>query len=245
MELTIGASYPARLSGPISVKMEESHALMVYIPYSLVGTAFSEIHALCIGTKDGVYRELVDKNLRKIFPEWTDASPFELQKVQPNESGEAQFTMADWAADSPWVNKKGETVQNYSFKWINELNSGIRQSTDAERAAAESMWGAKWGKPAAPTPHDTSKPKVVEAEAVKPATPKRGRPATAAKIRTSSAEEVMELLVKKYHPNGASDDEQQALGDKYYFPAQDELFGVNVAAETPEQWGAVADKLGL
>jgi len=251
MELIIGASYPAKRSGAIVVGESKAGALMVYIPFTLTGgIAFTGNQSVCIGTKDGTLQERAIEGLRDIFG-WTTENPFDLQRLEIPEGDAPEFVLADYHNEPYVPNGKSEQVDSYKFRWLNKLGSGITPATSEDETAALAKWGKKFGaavstpkaekKVAAPTPHDTTKP-----ETAKPATRKvPTRKTAAAEPRKSSADETMELLCKKH--GIAADDEAgvEKLGNEHWFPAQDELFGKNVSAETPEQWGQVADKLGL
>lgn len=239
-ELKEGASSPAKRNGVISVK--DTGALMVYVPYKLVGEYEHEgVQSICIGKKDGTLQEAALATLRKVFG-WNTANPYDLQRIPMTDSEEAEFQLAEWHNEQ-WENKEGKMVDSWKFRWFNELGKGVIPATDEEERASLEKWGSKFEMALGSKPVATEK--KTETEKAKAPVRKASAPAKKSEPRKSSPEEVMELLVKKYHPDGASEDEQQALGDKYYFPAQDELFGVNVAAETPEDWGKVADHLGL
>ncbi len=239
-ELVIGASYPARRNGQIAVSMNpETKSLMVYIPFALCGMEFSGVQSINIGTKAGVLNEVALQNLREIF-NWQTENPFDLQRLPQPESQDAEFTLADCFIDSYTPKGKTDAIESYKFRWLNKLGGGIKVSTDDEESEAMKVWGAKFN-------FAPSTPKAEKKSAAKTAPSRKVPTKTAAKEpRKSSAEEVMELLIKKHYPNGdATDDQQQKLGDDFYFPAQDKLFGQNVSAETPEQWGQVANELGL
>ena len=246
-------TYQARRTNPIVISETPNGALMGWIEYRLLNAdiAFHGVHSVVLGKTDGTLMTKTFENLHKIFPTWTSNNPFELSAIPIPDGDGVEFVLVDCYIDDTYIpanSEDGQPVLQFKARWLNAVgDSRLPVVTPDEVQTIQSKWSSKWdaigGKPAA-TP--AKKVEVVEAEVVKPAAPKRGRPAAVkSAARTSSAEEVMSLLVKKYHPNGASEDEQQALGDKYYFPAQDKLFGVNVSAETLEQWGMVAVELGL
>lgn len=257
--LTVGGSYPARRNGPMAVQATKDNALMVYIGYSLVGVNHLGRHGVCIGTKDGTIQQRALDGLKKIFPAWASANPFDLQRIALPETEDAEFMLADWHNEA-WTNGKGETVDSWQFRWLNELGAGVRQSTEEEEAAALKLWGGKFaavlGLPAKEVAKATGNPTQSSGATLPSRSPGRPKKVTAepAKVaRKSSAEEVMRLLTNKSYPNHpkdadgnviATEDEQQSLGNEFY-NAQDALFGQNVGAKTPEQWGQVADRLGL
>lgn len=246
MELIIGASYPAKRSAAIAVGESEKGALMVYISFSLTGgIAFTGNHSVCIGTKDGTLQERGIQGLRDIFG-WTTENPFDLQRIEVIEGDAPEFILADYHNEPYTPKGKSEEVDSYKFRWLNKLGSGLNQATPEAEVAAMAKWGNKFS--TAP-----STPKEIKSDAkantrtpVKVTTPKRALPTKVAKsTRTETAESVMTLLAKKHKADENDADEMQKLGDEYFFPAQDKLFGANVSAETPEQWGQVADALGL
>lgn len=244
MQLIIGASYPARRSAAIAVGESEKGALMAYIPFALTGgIAFSGNHSVCIGTKDGTLQERAIEGLRDIFG-WNTENPFDLQRIEIPEGDAPEFVLADYH-NEPYVNNSGKEVDSYKFRWLNKLGSGLKQADETEESAALAKWGAKFS--SAPSTPKADKKAVAKPEqkTVPSKTPTRKMPTNKTKTRKSSAEEVMELLAKKHNTDTNDAEAMQALGDKYFFPAQDELFGQNVSAENPEQWGAVAEKLGL
>lgn len=243
-----GGSYGARRNGAIRVFETEKGALMASIPYVIPTVSFEGEHSLVLGAKDGSMQERNIQAMQEHFGWAGEIGEFTPAAV---DGDGPQFKLVDWH-NEPYE-KNGETVDKWVFRWLNRIGSG---QTPEQIEAAKSKWGKKISavlglsatetKPAAKaSPKPEPEP---EAEPEKAAAPKRKLPAKAAakkEPRKSSAEEVMELLVKKYHPTGATDDQQQELGDKYFFPSQDKLFGVGVAAESPEQWGQVADDLGI
>jgi len=239
-ELKIGGNYLGKRNGVIAVKPSKQGALMVNIPYSVIDSGATGIHSICIGTKDGTLQEKAILNLREIFKGWTSANPFDLQRLPENESGEAEFELKDWHDESYTPEGKDTIVNKFVFRWLNPISRASLPASETEEAEVLAKWGKKFEyilKPVTatvtPEPTPVSKPtKKVPAKKVE-------------SVRVSSAEEIMDLLIAKYHPKGASEDEQQKLGDNYFFPAQDTLFGKDVSAETPEQWGQVANHLGL
>lgn len=247
-ELIIGASYPARRSGAIVVGESKQGALMVYIPFTLTGgIAFSGNQSVCIGTKDGTLQDRAIENLRDIFG-WTTENPFDLQRIEIPEGDAPEFVLADYH-NEPYVPQgKSEEVDSYKFRWLNKLGSGVTAATDEDETAALAKWGKKFSsapstpKKEKPTPTSSSPSNKMPAAK---AAPKRAVPTAKKEVRKESAESVMALLAKKHGADENDADAMQKLGDEHFFPAQDKLFGANVSAETSEQWGQVADSLGL
>jgi hypothetical protein len=252
-ELIIGASYPARRSGAVVVGESKQGALMVYIPFTLTsGIAYSGNHSVCIGTKDGTLQERAIEGLRDIFG-WTTENPFDLQRIPLSEGGEPEFILADYHNEPYTPNGKSEQVDSFKFRWLNKLGSGIAPATDEDESAAMAKWGKKFSSaPSTPktlatksakTPVNTAENKPAEKSLPKRALPtKSAKPAEA---RKETMESVLTLLANKHGANEDDADAMQKLGNDLFFPAQDKLFGANVSAETPEQWGRVADSLGL
>lgn len=245
-ELVLGAAYPARRSGQIAVSMNpETKSLMVYIPFALCGIEFSGTQSICIGTKDGTLQEVALQNLHDIF-NWQTENPFDLQRLPQSEGQEAEFTLAECFIDSYTPKGKTDAIQSYKFRWLNKVGGTTKVSTEDEEAAALEVWGKKFS--SAPSTPKSEKKSTSKPEG-KPAAkaPARKLPTnTAAKeVRKETAESVMTLLAKKHEADESDGDAMQKLGDEFFFPAQDKLFGVGVSAETPEQWGQVANELGL
>lgn len=241
-KLIEGASYPARRSEAIAVNESALGAVMVYIPYTLVGVVYTGIQSVCIGTKDGVLQEKQIATLREVFPGWTSENPFELQRLPLPEGDAAEFKLADYQ-NEPYE-KNGVTVDSWKFKWLNTLGSGLKYSTETDEQKVLSKWGKKFGVAAAPAAKVETKTATAEVVSEKSKTPARKTPAKKA-ARTSSAKEVFELLVKSKYPNGATEQQSEDLGNDVWFPALDEVLGQGATEGTPEQWGQVADKLGV
>jgi hypothetical protein len=241
-ELKIGGNYLAKRNGTIAVKQSEQGALMVNVPYIIHDSEIVGIQSICIGTKDGTLQEKAINNLRDIFKGWTSANPFDLQRLPENESGEAEFELKDWH-NEPYTNRAGNTIDKHVFRWMNPISRANLPASETEEAEVLAKWGKKFEyilKPVAPTVNP--EPAPVAPKKVAKVTQK---PAKVEVARQSSPEEVMDLLCKKYNIAATDEAGQQKLGDDYYFPANDALFGVGNLAETPEQWGQVANHLGL
>ena len=136
-ELVKGASYLAKLAGQIIVQESKKGALMVYVPYSLVGLEFQETHSLCIGTKDGQLQEATLQNLRDIFG-WTTENPFDLQRLDISTAPE--FKLVDWHAE-PYKKENGDDVDKWVFRWLNRAGSGVAPATDEEEAETMAKMG--------------------------------------------------------------------------------------------------------
>jgi len=242
----IGGSYPARRTSAIAIKASESGALMAYIPYALVGDAIHEgTHSMCIGTKDGTIQEKTILNLREIFPAWTTANPFDLQRI-PEPGEEAEFKLSEYFDDS-YTNKSGGVTQKFSFKWLNKLSSGTAPATQDEEAEILAKWGAKFsavlgGKASAPIAQAVA-PELATAASKPGRKPKAA--AVVQDVPESSAEAVYAAICEKHA--SISDDEKGEL----YFKLQDKAFPTkerdgngNFKVElTPKEWGMVLAKV--
>jgi len=249
-ELIIGASYPARRSAPIVVGESKQGALMVYIPFTLTGgIAFSGNHSVCIGTKDGTLQERAIEGLRDIFG-WKTENPFDLQRLEIPEGDAPEFVLADYH-NEPYANQKGEEVDSYKFRWLNKLGSGIVPATEDDESAAMAKWSKKFSS-APSTPKETKPAAKAELKPAKnPAektVPKRTLPAKSA-ARTETIESITSLLCKKHGKDENNQDDTDALGNEILFPTVDKFMGqenfVDFDKLTKEQWGQIADSLGL
>ena len=207
---------------------------MVKIPFeSLDADPIAGTYSTCIGQKDGTMQELTIKNLMETFKV---ENLVDLETLEVPDQPTHEFDLSDWQAG-----------KYPGFKWLNPP----REAQDPSKI--QEKWGAKLAlfsanKPAPSTPKAAAEPatKPVETKS-EPAKPTRKLPTKAAakEVRKETAESVMTLLAKKHGADENDADAMQQLGDEYFFPAQDKLFGANVSAETPEQWGQVAVELGL
>lgn len=258
VELVLGADYPARRNGQIAVSMNpETKSLMVYIPFALCGIEFAGTQSICIGTKDGTLQEVALQNLHDIF-NWQTENPFDLQRMAQPESQDAEFTLAECFLDSYTPKGKTDAIQSYKFRWLNKLGSGAKVSTDDEESAAMEVWGEKFSSAlSTPKPEKKAEAKKEEKPAVKTSARKLPARTVATAVtkeaRKETCDSVTDLLAKREGKNVDDQDEMNELGNNILFPACDKLFGTwdgktltkSGFAETPEQWGQVADELGL
>lgn len=256
-QLVIGASYPARRSSGIAVKESTKGALMVHIPFKLTGDlAFEAIHSVCIGTKDGTLQEHAIENLHRIFPAWDSQNPFDLQRLEIPEGSDAEFMLVNYHNEPYTPEGKTEQVDRFVFQWINELGRGAVQASDDEEKATLAKWGVKFGlgkSAAAGKPTKKTEPEPDSAPTTRKAPGKK----SAAAPRKSNAGEVWALLLKKHGVKTVKDNDGDIVADpetpesvtdpiqEEYFNAQDELFGKGAEVTTDEQWGQVADRLGV
>lgn len=237
-------TYTARRSGPIVVYESDAGALMADIPVRLLNAdiAFSFTHSVCLGKIDGTLMTKTFETLHKIFPSWEGNNPFDLQDVEIPEGDGAEFELAECDVDDSYISPTtGEAVVQFKARWLNALGAGRRAALpDDEKEQVVSKWSVKWdaisGKPAA-----AAKP----APAAKKEAPakRQAPPAKKAAPRTATMEDVWNALVKKNE--GVSEDD---ISNNILYPAADEIAGQSVSdvtTLTPEQWGAIADKLGV
>ena len=239
-EPKLNTRYQCCRTGLITFEESLQGALMVKIPFeSLDADPIAGTYSTCIGQKDGTMQELTIKNLMETFKV---ENLVDLLTLEVPDQPTHEFDLSDWQAG-----------KYPGFKWLNPP----REAQDPSKV--EEKWGAKLAlfsanKPAPSTPKSAAKPtakpaaeKPVEKPAEK-ALPKRALPTKSAKpaeARKETMESVLTALAKKNGVNEDDADAMQKLGNDYFFPAQDKLFGKDVSAETPEQWGQVAEELGL
>jgi hypothetical protein len=266
-------NYLARRSGPIVIGETSNKAIMAYIPYRILNNGaegYEDVYAACLMAKDGTIQARNFEELHKVFPGWATNDPFELQDIAIPEGEEPEFALKNCYHEEYAPEGKESTMQ-FRVKWFNALNSDPRipaPVTDDGRKAILARFGSKLkalgslGGPAKKTtktapapapaaevddiPMDTPTP-APAAPAPAPAK-KPGKPAAPAKVvRKSSDTEVFVGIQNKFADK--SEEEHSTL----YWNTQYELFpnkekdadGQWVKELTPEEWGQVADKLGL
>jgi hypothetical protein len=256
-------TYQARRSNAITVREEESGALMVYIPYQLVGDVqFSGTHAHCIGKKDGTLLNRAYATLRQIFPAWDGQNPFGLEELPLLEEDVAEFELGNCFHETyERQNDQNETVSGVSFKaqWLNPLGGGAPSKEPMDEAGRKKVitkWASKFKALSGTGPKPAQAPAAASKQPATPSKPaapaKTAPPAKAAaggpprspktaggQARTATLEEVWEALVKA-NPEESEDD----LGTKFY-AAQDEVAPDAGGELTPVQWGKVAEALGV
>jgi hypothetical protein len=251
-EIPNNGTYRATTGGIKLVVYEaDSGSLCVALPVTLQGSevAWSGKTTLTLGKSDGSLQTRTIENLQAIFPEWA-GDPFALGELETKETVFEVVGQQEKYADRA----TGEDRLGFKIQWVNPIGGGIKMPealTPAEVKDLKSKWGAKFKavakssaklaeKVVAETPEPTPEP-------VKKSTaPARKAPAAAKKVvRELSANLVSELLAKKLFGTTELSEAQESEHSTKWFEAMDELFGVNVTAETPEQFGQLADKLGV
>lgn len=273
-ELLAVGTYPAKVYRPESsetnsglvIKETKEGALTVQIPVIIEfedGSDWKGKGTVTLVKRDGTPMTRAIESLVAIFG-WQDVNNFfELEDL---DASGAEFEVViihdDWIPD-------GETqpIKVAKVQWINEIGASAKMPQPvADRKKLLTKYGSKFkavatarpaAKPAAAKAKPAPEPEAaVEAkpEEVKPTPAKKGgapaRPApksagppsrksTSATARTCTQEEVWDLLCE-----ANPDDDDKALGAKYY-AAQDKLFPGANGDLTLQQWGEVANELGV
>ena len=225
---------------------------MAYVPFALIGAAvaFTGVHALCLGAKDGTASIKNITTLKTVFPSWDKDELADIE--MPAEGEEAPtFELADCFHDDSYTPEGAEApVVQFKAKWLNPVGGGMRKQPmdEAERKAAKTKWASKFKAALASQPaKSVAAPAKSAAPAAKPAPAKAaasappGRKSTAATARTSTQEEVWDAVVAKHEDK--SDDEKAQL----YYDACDSVVEGSSAdpslLDTPAKWGKVAEAL--
>lgn len=252
MNLPPAGSYTAQQNGTVLIRSEESGALMAYIPYALIGVAYSGIYALCLGAKDGTASVKNITTLKTVFPEWDKD---ELADIEMPSEGEApQFELADCYHDDSYTPPGAESpVVQFKAKWLNPVGGGMKKQpmTEAERKTAKTKWASKFKAALASQPAKLAAASKPAASPTKPETKPAAKAAVggppgrkAAKAaRTSSLEEAWAKL-EESTPDLSEEDRAQ----KWYDACDSVVDGSSSDADlidTPEKWGQVADALGV
>lgn len=253
-------TYSAKRNAPIVITGGgDGEALMAVIPYKIVGHEginFTGKHYLTIGTKSG---ELQAKNIaacRKCFTAWTTNDIYDLQEVPLQEDDTPEFELADCHEEEYTPPGKTEARRTFKASWFNPPGEGggnmPEKASDDQKKAVITRWGSKLkatiasmgsGSSSAPASKSSAKPQQQE---LAPAA-KKGVPGPKKSSgRKMTQEEVWDALCKK-HPEAAKDGskEQDHWAQDVLWPAAKEIAGNDSGELTDEQWGKVADKLGL
>lgn len=239
-------SYTARRTGPIVVRETDRHALCAYIPLTLCN---SEVNwagkaVVTLGKQDGTLQVNAIANFGKIWPSWDRTDFFALEEIPIPDGDGPEFEVTDCVIEQ--FDPGDGTGERDVFKigWVNPLGGSVAMPEPvaaADRKNLIAKWSSKFKANAGGT-------KVKPAES-KPATapaasgpPKRTPPTRSKEPRMSNGDEVWELLTKA-NPK----ENQDKLMDKYY----ETVNGIhpggedNIKAVSPEEWGEIADKLGV
>lgn len=242
-------TYKARRYEAIRIGEAKTGSLCAYIPSQLLPSGYQFEHTLTLYKADGTSMTGNLQTLQQVFPTWTvntegELNPFDLAEIPLGEDGKAEFKLADCYHEE----YNGKT--RFKAQWFNAL--GREEAAPEEVNAIKSKWSAKFKQAAAlvksPIAKPTPSPAVV-AEVVeeKPAevksTPKRA--AKAAKVEPTkptfdTSEAIFAALLKKH-----SDKNDEEVANHVWYPACDELFGVNNMPASTDDLAKLAEKLGL
>jgi hypothetical protein len=253
MNIPEPGSYRAQQNGTVIIRQEESGSLMAYIPYALVGAAvnYAGVHNLTLGAKDGTPQTKNITSLKAVFPNWDADNLADIEL--PNEEGAEvpQFDLADCYHDDSYQPEGADSpIIQFRAKWFNPIGGGKKQPMTAEeRKAALTRWKSKFKALGASKPAAAAPAKETKAAAPAPAPAKKaavsgppGRKSTAAQARTATQDEVWNGLVAA-NPDAGEDD----LATKYYEACDAVVEGSSAdpGVLTIQNWGAIADKLGI
>ena len=224
--------YQAKHNGPIVISPEDSGAIMVYIPYTLVnaGFNFSGIYAACIAQKDGTPSTQTIVNLAKIFRLESVDDFVAIQELEVITDGLPEFELAEWSEEE--YNGR-VTVKP---RWINALGGGFRKKPLDESGKKKfiSQMGSRLKSILANVDHSEAEPETESEDAVEKqeekssGTPARragggslpGRRSTAAQERTSTQDETWDAWdaknpkPKEYKGDWIND--KDGSGDKFW-----------------------------
>lgn len=249
-QLLAPGNYPARTNAKMVVyETEKTGSLCVAVPLNVVDAEGVAIWAgkttITLGKADGTLMTKSIENLKKCFPEWDGVNPFGLEEIEPGVNelsivGEHE----DYTPEATDENPDPQSVTSFKVKWLNPpggSGASMKEPLDeASRKKVLTKWGGKFKAigtaPKAAVP--AAKPAAAPTKPAAKAPPSR-KPAAKAADRTSSQEEVWTLLKK-----ANEDESDDTLAAKFY-EAQDEVAPGANGGLTDEQWGAVADKLGV
>ena len=245
-------TYRAQQNGTVTIRLEESGALIAYIPSLLLNCnepanfTYEHTHVLC--KKDGTPMQKNIDAMKAVFnwPGLVDEASFEIP--MPEEGAEVpQFYLADCYHDDSYTPEGAESpLIQFKAKWFNVVGGGRKAAmTPDERKAALAKFKAKFkalgatsAKPAATA---AAKPAAATAPAKKAAVSgPPGRKTVAGQARTSTQEEVWTKLME----NGET---EEANGVTFYAGCDAVVEGSSddPSQLTPVQWGAIADHLGV
>lgn len=251
-EIPNAGTYRAKTGNTKLVVYEaDTGSLCCALPVVLIESeiAWSGKTTLTLGKSDGTLNTRTIENLHRIFPAW-DGDPFKLDELNTAENEFEVVCQHETFQDKT----TGEDRTGFKVQWVNPLfgtaNMPEKLAPD-EVKSLKAKWASKFKAIAKPTSPAAKTTPAAPAEKAETKTPSRKAPVVGKKNRTSSPEEVMELLIKKHYPgdDGATEDQQQELGDKFYWPTIDKVMGEknfnDINKVSPEQWGDIANKLGL
>jgi hypothetical protein len=246
----------ARRTKPVVIVETEAGALGLEIAFELIGgdMKYQGVDTFYFGKKDGSLMLSTWESMKEIFPDWAGTNPFELEEIPVNETGEAEFILAQCYIDDSWTPEgKDEPVEQFKAKFLNSLTRGAKRSepiAESDRKAILAKWGSKFKAVGAASSKSASASKPAAGKTTAPAKP--GAPAQGGKPsrepdpepETETVEESDQETVWDAFQAANPNLDEKKMGAKW-FAAQDELFGKGKEAESGEDWGKLKAHLGL
>ena len=251
--LLAAGTYPAKTNAKMVVYEADSGSLCAAVPLNALSPdgeiIWSGKTTITLGKSDGTLMTKAIENLKKCFPEWGGQDPFVLEEIEPGANdlsivGEHETYTPKPTDEDP----DPQPVETFKVKWLNPpggSGAAMKEPLDeAGRKKVLTKWGGKFKAGGSAPAAKAAPAKAAPTAPAKPApkgapTPPSRKPAAKTETRSSSQEEVWTLLKK------ANEDEtDEALAEKFY-AAQDEVVPGANGEMTAEQWGEVAEKLGV
>jgi len=243
-------------NGKMVVYEAESGSLCVAIPCELLESevAWAGKYTATLVKSDGTVQRRTVETLKAIFG-WDGLDPFALEEIEP---GTVNF---EGTGEHSQYTPEGETepVATYKLQWINPPGGSAKMPEPiSDRKSVLAKYGSKFkalagsGATSKTTTTKAAATATKQTQAELPGTPQPTKKAAAggppgrrgaapAKApRSMTCEEVWDAYVKA-NPTAAED---QKLQDKFY-EAQDAVRPGANSEMTNEEWGQVADNLGL
>lgn len=266
-QMPLEGTHPAKLPEPIVVYVTDAGALCAAVPVELLSEVpWVDKSTVTIVSKDGVPMKNNIKNLRKAFA-WESADPFDLESAAVGTEFDAVGGLEDYDPENT-----GSPVKIWKVKWINPKGASAKMPDKvalADRKAILTKFGGKLKAMLAATGGKVeTKPAVKAAPAAQaeiPLTPKPATAAAPAKVppraaaggppsrkpaaapavvapAVSSQEEVWTRFEAASANSGKSPDE---LGTLFWSITDKIKPGSDGSDLTPEEWGKVAEELGV
>lgn len=259
-------NYRAKGTGKLVLQSFESGAVQVLVPYTLTNSdvAFSGIHRANVVQKDGTPQKRTIQDLATVFQlPLTDDFWF---KVDESDATGVEFELNSCAHEL-FTPESGEPYDTFKPGWLNPIGGSVPAPMDdgkkksvANRINMKALFGApsaatkpKKADKAAPAPE----PQAEFPVATQPAAatlPRKLPDKVAAPARTSSADEVggrIQAKIRKENPSlpesgGKAGQDIETLTSNAFYGAMTEILGHDDPSKpSPEEWGKVADKLGV
>lgn len=259
-------TYLAKRNGAIVIEESKEGALLAWIPYTLVAPGVEHIgkHMVVLVQKDGQLSGRNIGTLRKIWPAWDGVDMFALEALDlPAEDCQGEFELADCYHDDSYIpTGQTEPVIQFKAQWLNAIGGTQNMPApmdEAKKKAVRTKWLSKFkanaGSTGGAAPKAEAKPAATPAAAAPatsgpnppaksagPPSRKAASNATTATPRTMTLEEVWDAFSKA---NSGMEEADRA--SKFYAAEAEVLNGRDAEANplNPQEWGVVADKLGV